>query len=113
MSENGFDYKQWALARFKHYREAAVAEGVDADFSLEYAYKAAVLAELLAAAGHGEALAAVVIGDVPLAESGVVLSDEKRALELLMDNHFDHHTPCMVCIPKSKWREAMELAGGS
>jgi hypothetical protein len=112
MSESDFDYKQWALAKFKYYREAAVAKGVDPVFALEYAYKSVALAELLAAAGHAEALAAVVIGDVPLGESGVVLSDEKRALDLLRANNYGSRVPNMMCVPLGIWHQAEAMADG-
>jgi len=56
-----FDWISHALTAYANYRNAAVADGVDAVYALEYGYKATALAELLTAAGHGEDVATVVI----------------------------------------------------
>jgi len=34
---------------------------------------------------------------------------EFKAIKMLQENSYDHHTPCMICIPTEKWKEAMEL----
>jgi len=32
-----------------------------------------------------------------------------KAIKILQENYYDHHTPYMICIPTEKWEEAMEL----
>lgn len=38
-------------------------------------------------------------------------SIEKKALCVLIENSYEHHTPYMICIPTEKWKEAMAILG--